>query len=285
MSNTQRYSSLFVFLAALVFSFSGLTVKWMPWDAMSLMGARAVVAAIEIAVVRRSVKVRMNRPTILAALAVMSTSLLFLTATKLTTAANAIVLQYAMPAFVILLCALFLRQMPQRSDVIAAVLVLFGVVLCSLDGLGKGSSMLGNALALLSALTYALVFFLARMPGCDPFEYTYLGNLFSSVFIVNLFFDPKVTADPVPWMVAVLMGVLLATGYLLFSLGMRHTPPVTAAILSNIEPVLNPIWVFLVLRERPGVTAIVGALIVLVTVTGYSLLKQRRDPKPGLESA
>lgn len=278
---SPRFPGLLIFLSALVFSFSGLTSKWMPWDAYSLMGSRALVAVIVMIIARRSIKVRLNFPTILASLAVAATSLFFLMANKLTSAANAIVLQYAMPAFVILMCAVFLRQMPTRLDIITAVLVLTGVVLCCLDSLGGGSAK-GNLFAICSAVTYALVFFCARLPDCDPFDYTYLGNVISSLFVVHLSSDPAVTSDPMPWLVAVLMGVLLSGGYLLFSAGMKHTTPVVAAILSNIEPVLNPIWVYLVMGEQPGPTAIVGTAVVLLSVTAYSYLQRRREPKPGL---
>ncbi len=284
--NAARWGAAQVFLAAIVFSFSGLTSKWMPWSAESLVGARGLVAVLVMGFARRSFRVRLNWPTVLAALSVMLTSLLFMNACKRTSAANAIVLQYAMPVFVILCCALVYKQYPTRLDLCAAALVIVGVCLCFADGFGKGSaSLMGNIMALGSAVTYAMVFFMSRLPGCDPFDYTYLGNLFSAVFLISLPFDPKVNADPGPWLVAALMGVLLSAGYLLLSHGMKRTPPVVAAILCNIEPVLNPIWVFLALHEKPGMTAIIGALVVLFTVTAYSILRQRRaDEKPGLSA-
>ncbi len=134
---------------------------------------------------------------------------------------------------------------------------------------------MGNGLALLSALTYSLVFFAARLSECDPSDYTYLGNVLSCMFLVNLFYDPAVSASgPMPWLVAAVMGVSLSLGYIFFSSGMRDVEPVAAAIISNVEPVLNPIWVFLALGETPGVTAMLGAAVVLCTVTVYSLKKR-----------
>lgn len=269
MSGNSKTAALKVFLAALVFSFSGLTSKWMPWSALSMVGGRAIIAALIIALYRKSFRVKLTRGTVLGGLGVMLTSVLFLMANKLTTAANAIVLQYAMPVFVIILCAVFYHQKPSKMDMIAVVFVLLGIALCFSDSLG-GGALSGDLLAILSAITYAFVFFAARLDDCDPFSYTYLGNLISSVFLINLFFDPAVTADPAPWLVCLLMGVILAGGYLLLSSGVKDVSPVTAAIVSNIEPVLNPIWVFLALGELPGVRAIVGAAVVLITVTLYS---------------
>lgn len=269
MSGNTKTATMKVFLAALVFSFSGLMSKWMPWGALSMVGGRAVIAALIIGLYRKSFRVKLTRGVVLGGLSVMLTSVLFLMANKLTTAANAIVLQYAMPIFVIALCAIFFHQKPSRMDVIAVVFVLAGIALCFSDNLG-GGAMSGNLLAILSAVTYALVFFAARLDNCNPFDYTYLGNLISSVFLINLFFDPAVSAAPMPWVVCLLMGIMLAGGYLLLSGGVKDVAPVTAAIVSNIEPVLNPIWVFLALGEQPGIRAILGAAVVLVTVTIYS---------------
>ena len=86
-------------------------------------------------------------------------------------------------------------------------------------------------------------------------------------------FDPGASADITPFLAALGLGVALTLGYLFFSIGMRRgVPPVTAAIVSNIEPILNPTWCFLFLGEFPGVLSIIGALIVLTAVTAYTIL-------------
>jgi drug/metabolite transporter (DMT)-like permease len=81
-------------------------------------------------------------------------------------------------------------------------------------------------------------------------------------------------------MAALALCICLTGGYLLFSQGMKAgVSPVAAAIVANIEPVLNPIWVFLALGEMPGWLTIWGALLVIGAVTAYGILNARRTER------
>ncbi|MBQ3424303.1 MAG: EamA family transporter [Clostridia bacterium] len=273
----QRLGALEVALAAISWSFAGVLGKSLPWNSFTMNGVRSLVAAALLAFARGGVKVRLNRGNLLGALGTALTGILFMTATKLTTAANAIVLQYAMPVFVILLSWIFYGQRPTARQAIIAAFILAGVILCSWDGL-TGGNPLGDALALAAGLTFALVFFCARMPGADPRDYAYLGLLFCAPFALGLFFDPAVAPVPRHFLIALGLGVCLAGGYFFISKSMRHVSPVSAALLSNLEPILNPVWVFLFLGERPGIHTLLGAGIVLTAATVYALL-------PGEEGA
>ena len=269
-----------ILIAAILFSFSGLLTKWMPWSGLSLAGARAVFAVLVMGICRGSYRVRLTGANMLAGASVMLTSVLFMIANKMTTAANAIVLQYAMPIFVILLCVIAYHQKPTKRDLLTVFFVLCEVILCFTDSLG-GGSIGGDLVAILSAITYSVVFFAARLPGCSPREYTYIGNLLSCPLVLCMAFDPAVSwGEPIPYIIAGVMGLFLSAGYMFFSAGIVKVPPVTAAILCNIEPVLNPIWVFLALGEMPGIPAILGAFVVLTTVTLYSLTGAKKQSRP-----
>lgn len=270
-----------VALGALFWSFAGVLGKWLPWNALTINGIRSLVAAILLGVARKSFKVRMTRGTVLGALAVMLTSLLYMAAIKLTTSANAIVLQYAAPAFVILFCWLFYGQRPDWRSVVTAALIMLGVVLCFADRMG-GGRLAGNLLAVLSAITFALVFFCARMPDANPADYSYLGLLMCVPALLFGFFDPAMSANPMEWLVVVALGVCLAAGYYFVSAAMGRVSPISAVLLSNLEPVLNPIWVAVFLPqlgERPGGMALVGSAIVLVTAAVYSLTGKKADDR------
>ena len=265
--------ALQVALGATFWSFAGVLGKWLPWNALTINGVRSLVAVILLGLARRSFKVRFSRGTVLGALAVMLTSMLYMAAIKLTTSANAIVLQYAAPAFVILFCWLFYGQRPSLRSIVTALLIMAGVVLCFADKMG-GGRLVGNILALLSAVTFALVFFCARMPDTNPQDYSYLGLLLCVPSIVFGFFDPAMSAAPGEWLAALGLGVCLAGGYYFVSAAMGKVSPIFAVLLSNLEPVLNPIWVALFLPklgEVPGGLALVGAAIVLITAAVYSL--------------
>ncbi|MGX8705386.1 MAG: DMT family transporter [bacterium] len=275
--NKNHIGALQVALGAIAWSFAGVLGKWLPWNALTINGVRSLVAALIMGLTRRSFRVRLTRGTVLGALGVMLTSILYMAAVKLTTSANAIVLQYAAPAFVILFCWLFYGQRPDMRSVITAALIMLGVVLCFADKMG-GGRLLGNVLAILSAVTFALVFFCARMPGADPAEYSYLGLLLCVPSALFGFFDPGVSADPAHWLAAVGLGLCLAGGYYFVSAAMGHVSPIFAVLLSNLEPVLNPVWVALFLPqlgEIPGGLSLVGSAIVLITAGVYSLTGEK----------
>lgn len=269
----RHLGALQVALGATFWSFAGVLGKWLPWNAFTINGLRSLVAVLLLGLARRSFRVRLSRGTVLGALGVMLTSVLYMAAIKLTTSANAIVLQYAAPAFVILFCWLFYGQRPSLRSLVTAILIMAGVVLCFADRIG-GGHLLGNLLALASAVTFALVFFCARMPDTHPSDYSYLGLLLCVPSALFGFFDPAMSARPMEWLAVIGLGVCLAGGYYFISAAMGKVSPVFAVLLSNLEPVLNPIWVALFLPslgEVPGGLALAGAAIVLVTAAAYSL--------------
>ena len=274
----SHIGALQVALGATFWSFAGVLGKWLPWNALTINGIRSLVAVILLGIARGSFKVRLSRGTVLGSLAVMLTSLLYMAAIKLTTSANAIVLQYAAPAFVILFCRLFYGQRPDLRSVVTAALIMVGVVLCFADKMG-GGRLAGNVLAILSAVTFALVFFCARMPDTNPADYSYLGLMLCVPSMPFGFFDPGMSARPTQWLAVLGLGVCLAGGYYFVSAAMGRVSPVSAVLLSNLEPVLNPIWVALFLPrlgEVPGGLALVGSAIVLVTAAVYALTGEKR---------
>lgn len=273
----KRSSIACILLACVCWSFGGLFSKLVPWNALTIAGFRALIAAIVLGAVRKSYRPANTFGTWLGAFGVMATSVLFIFANKLTSAANAIVLQYAMPVVVILFEAVVQHKKPSKLDAVSVLVVLLGVVLCFCQGL-SGGGMLGNALAIGSAFTFAIVYLAARRPDCDALSYSYQGNLIAALLVLYMPFDAGVTANAGHFIAALGMGACLTLGYLFFSAGMRQgVSPVTAAIVSNIEPILNPTWCFLFLGENPGVLSIAGALVVLTAVTCYTVLSSRRQ--------
>ncbi|MBQ4090014.1 MAG: EamA family transporter [Clostridia bacterium] len=266
----QKKGTLLVVLAALSWSVAGVLGKYTTWSPLATAGMRAIIAAIIMAVVRGGVKIKFTKSNLWGAFGCAATSIIFVIANKLTTAANAIVLQYAMTAVVIFFNWLVYRQKPTRRDLITAVFVIIGVVLCSADDL-SGGSMLGNLLAIVTAFTFALVFFCSKLPGANATDYNFLGLALCTPCIFFAFNDPGATITAGNILALLGMGLGLAGGYIFISKGMKYATPLSAAITANIEPVLNPLWVFIFLGEAPGITAILGAIVVLTTVTLYSL--------------
>ena len=272
MKNRGFISLLLVILAGVVWSFAGVLGKFTSWSAFSIVGFRSIISALILGVYRRDFRPRNTPGNWIGALGVAATSVLFIIANKITSPANAIVLQYAMTAIVIVLQAIIFKMRLRRLDIAATAAVLCGVVLCFGQNFG-GGKIIGDFVGLMSAFTWSIVFLAARMHGADSVSYSYMGNLLGSAFALNMCFDPAVRAGG--WqgvLIPLAMGVSLGLGYLFFALGMRRgITPAAAAVVSNIEPVLNPTWVFLFCAEAPGALSILGAALVLITVTAYSL--------------
>ena len=279
MSKENR-GTLFVFLAAVFYSIGGLCIKVIPWNGMSINGGRTAIALVVIGAYLWVVKhpLRWNRWVALGALCVFSTNSLFSVANKLTTAANTIVLQFTVPIFVMLFSALFFRKKPEKLDIAACVVVFGGIVFFFVDSLEMGGG-LGNVLALLSGVTYAGVFLMNDMPDSDAISSVFWGDVLSAVTGLP-FLLWETNFAPVTLFSLLILGVFqVAVAYILLTLGLKTTPPVTASLVSGIEPVLNPILVAVFYQEEMGRFALVGAAIVILGVVSYNVLKIKEKSK------
>jgi len=203
-------------------------------------------------------------------------SFCFVGATKLTTAANAILMQYTAPIWVALLAPLVLREKTSRRDWFFIGLTFGGLALFFLDSLTL-QSLKGLALGALSGIFFAgLALFMRQGRGAPPMKILIYGN-FLAVAGGVYFWGP-------PWPSAGDLAIVAAAGifqiglaYYLFSLASQGVSSLEMVLVTAVEPILNPLWVFLILGERPGGWSLVGGAVVLVTVTGWSILKSRRN--------
>lgn len=271
--SAQQRGTLYVFLSAVLYSIGGLCIKLINWNGVAINGARTAIALVVIGIYLAFTKhkLKLNRWVALGALAVCGTNTLYTVANKLTTAANTIVLQFTAPIFVIVLSMLLLRKRPKRLDVMACVLVLGGVLLFFVESLSAGG-MLGNALALLSGVTYAGVFMLNDLPDGDPISSVFWGDVLSAAIgLPFVLTQPPLDAKGLTALV--ILGVFqVALAYILLAEGLKTTPPVTASLVSGVEPVLNPILVAVFYHETIGPLSLMGAVIVVGGVIVYNIL-------------
>lgn len=272
-------SALFVFLASVCFSTGGLFIKMIPWSALAINGARNLIGAAVIGIYLLVTGHRLvfSRQVFIGALSMIGVTTLFTLANKMTTAANTIVLQFTAPVFVILFMALFYRQKPGKVDMIVCFLVLLGVVLFFVDGIQAGN-LAGNVLAVLSGVCYAGVFMMNTGEKADAISSCFLGQLAAGLAFTPLCF--RETDFSLPVMASVLaLGVIQVGGaYILFSIGIRNTPPVTASLITGLEPIMNPLLVAVFYGEKITALSVVGCVIVVCTVTAYNLwVAKRKD--------
>jgi len=270
---------LFLLLSAILWSSGGLFIKMVSWNPVAIAGFRSLIAMMVIVAYVRHPRFTWTFPQIGGAIAYAVTVTLFVIATKLTTAANAILLQYTAPVYVAFLGAWVLEERPQWFDWLTIGMVLGGMALFFIDHLVPGS-LLGNILAILSGVSFAsFVLFMRKQRNESPFETVILGNLLTGLIGLPFMFGSM--PDARSWIGLFFLGVIqLGLSYVLYSKAIKHVTALEAILVPGIEPILNPIWVFLILGERPGKWALIGGFIVLISVTLRSLIAIRRRDLP-----
>lgn len=280
---SRRGGALCVVGAALLWSSGGVFIKLAPLPPLAVACGRSLVAAIFYLAVLRP---KLSRASWSTALAYAATVLSFVIATRATTAANAIFLQYTGPAYVLLLSPWLLRERLTRVDVVSVVVSLAGMSLFFL-GRVEGGEALGNLVAVFSGVAFGLTVLFMRRDAAhgqgDAMPGTVLGNLIA--FAVALPFAAHAlpaVATPRGAGVLLYLGVVqLGISYLLFTAGLKAVPAAEASLLSMLEPVLNPIWVFLGTGERPGPWALLGGGLVVGTVAVRALWREEKADPPG----
>lgn len=245
-----------------------MLIKGVDWPPLAVAGGRGLIAAVFLAATTRGrLKFTWSPVQLGAALAYAGCTTAFVLATKLTTAANAVLLQYTAPVWVALLGAWFLQERPTRADWLAIAAALAGMALFFGDQLAV-SGALGNAVGIASSFCFAAMAVLMRkQKDASPLESIILGNLLA--FFIGV---PAMLSAPLPstvgWGALLLLGIVqLGVSYHFYARAIRHITALEAVLIPVIEPVLNPVWVFLLLGERPGRYAIAGGLLVLAAVT------------------
>lgn len=275
-------SVLCVFLASVCFSTGGLFIKLVPWSPLAINGARNLIGAavIGIYLLATGHKLVFSKRVLVGALSMIGVTTLFAVANKMTTAANTIVLQFTAPVFVILFMALFYRQKPGRLDVIICFLVLLGVILFFVDGIRAGN-LAGNVIAILSGICYAGVFMMNTGEKTDAISSCFLGQLAAGILFTPLCLQETDFSFPVMAAVIALGVVQVGGAYILFSAGIRHTPAVTASLLTGMEPILNPLLVAAFYGERVSTLSVIGSVIVVCSILTYNILLSRKKESCG----
>jgi len=280
----DRSGPIFIALASVCWSFGGLFIKFIPWGAMSIVGLRALLAAVVFIIYRRNVKLEFTTGNIMTAVCLSSTTVMYVFANKLTTAAAAILLQFTAPIFIILIYLIFYKKKPTISAVVAVLLTLAGMMLFFAENLDAGG-ILGNILALVSGLSMAGVYVCNKRPDTNPENALFLGFLINTC-IGMPFAIAEVTADLGAWLAVIVLGVVqVGLAYVFFSKGIKRTSALLACLTSTIEPILNPIWVMLAgiwgilpVLEIPGLFALIGGIVIILTVVGYNIWVERTAP-------
>ena len=275
----RRKAILFLILAALLWSTAGVFVKALDWQPLSLLAGRGIFTSILFLLYMRRLPKNVTHWTLLAAGGSIATQFLFVTSTKLTTAANSIFLQYTAPIYVVLLAYWLLREKPSRTDWIAMVTIFLGLILFFGDQLSP-DGFYGNILAVLSGVTSAIMMVSFRaQKDATPEDSILIASLAIAIFGFPSIL--KETQTITNWLSIAYLGIFqIGLAFIFFTKGIKHIPALEANLIGTLEPILNPVWVFLFLGERMGRSALLGGLVVLAGVIVSAVGSAQIDKEP-----
>lgn len=284
MASEHKRALVLLALCGLCWSTGGVLIKLVDWHPAAIWSARSAIAAAALWAVRRPSLRGITRGEWAAAAALAATTGLFILANKLTTAANAILIQYSAPVWVALLGAWFLREPASRLDWATIGLVLGGITLFFFEEL-TADHVAGNLVAFVAGVTFAFSALTLRRVALvrgtdvhaqlDPLRPLFLGNLLGAVAgapAMLLGAPPDTTG----WAALLALGIgQQAVAYLCYARAIRHATALDAMLVPIIEPILAPVWVALAFGELPGPWALAGGGIVVGAVTLRAVAQRR----------
>lgn len=265
-------------ICATLWSTGGIFIKLTPWNPLVIAGWRSLIAALVVLVYIKlsHSPVSFTKQSIVNGAFMSLTFIAFVAANKLTTAANAIVLQFTAPVFILIYSSLFFREKLRRADVVAVLVTMMGIALFFFDHLEPGY-VLGNCIAVLAgAFMGGMYLSIGKADEPTRMGGMFLGHIFTAAVGIPLsfFVDTPVTLTPVLCILG--LGIIqLGIPYILLILSSKNCPPLACSLLGAVEPLLNPVWVFIFDGEAPGLFALCGGVVVILSVTVWCIWSNR----------
>lgn len=269
-----------VLIAVFLWSTGGMFIKSTTIDAYQLTFFRSLFAGLTVLLLTRKDGLKINLHGILTSVIYALLLFLFVWATKKTTAANAIFLQYTAPIYILILAPFIIGEKFHLRDLFTVVIVLMGMSLFFMGDL-RLDDYQGNAAALVSGIFLGLYIMLLRHPKADGFNpaiAVIYGNFLLAIFTApyGIYAIPVMTG--MDWFAVAFLGIVqIGISYILFIKGVRGgTRPLDASLIGFIEPLLNPVWVFIVVGERPSQWALLGGAIIIAAIAFHTLRQYAR---------
>ncbi len=285
----------YVITAVLLWSSGGLLIKMTSVSGFEVNLGRCFFAAITIALLTKFKALKADKFTLLASVFYVGALSFFAVANKMTTAANAIFLQYTAPIYILIFAPVVLKEKFRFSDLLTVIVCIFGMTLFFVDStpnanLTSESQFIGNILGLCSGVSLGGYILLLRHPKAlkqNPASSVFYGNIFA-IFVML----PFVVSKPSVWsgkdiFAVVMLGVFqIGLAYYLFTYGVsKGVRSLDASIIGFIEPLLNPVWVFLFIGETPSSWAILGGIIIISAVIFHTLKQNHKRLRRNSEAS
>ncbi len=274
-----------------MWSTGGLFIKMTTLDAFAVNFGRSLFAAIAVAIFTYKKGLRLDKFTLLSSFLYAGTLSCFVYANKNTTAANAIFLQYTAPVYILIFAPFVLKEKFRFSDLITVILCIAGMSFFFLEPQNSSNKLAanifdGNIAALASGLFFGLYILLLRHPKFtrgNPALSVFYGNLIIVLLMLPfLFSNPPEQVTSKDFLAVLYLGIFqIGISYILFTKGIAEgVRSLDASIIGFIEPLLNPVWVFIFVGERPGLWAVIGGMIIIATIIFHTIQQNRFKNAP-----
>ena len=268
-------------ICSTLWSIAGIFIKLIDANPFVIAGFRSLFAACTVFayMIISKTKIRITKRTVLNGAVLCILFFMFVGSNKLTTAANAIVLQFTSPIFLMIYTAVIYKTPLIKKDVLAALFTLIGIGLCFFDEL-EGGHLLENVVAIGSGAVMGMMYL--TIGTTDDENEKMSGILIGQTLtaIIGLSFLPftENNLKSISFLYLAILGIFqLGIPYVLYGLSTKHCPPLACSLLSAMEPLLNPIWVAIFDGEKPGILALFGGIIVIATVTVWCILDAKNE--------
>ena len=280
---------VYISFTALLWSSSGLFIKILSLDALQISFFRSGIAAVTVFIISalrgrgkpNSSKIQFDKISVLSAFFYAGILIFFVVATKKTTAANAIFLQFTAPIYLLVLEPVFLKTKFELKNLITIAVTICGMVLFFFGRLELGS-IYGNLFAIVSGICFAVFSLLLRKQKLEnktenSLGSTIMGNALVAV-IAFFFIFPNFALSSSEILILLYMGIFqIGISYVIFNAGIKYVSATESMIIATMEAIFNPIWVFLGIGETPSVYAIIGGLIIMSAILWRNLSKRTKE--------
>ena len=270
--SSKSKAIILLICTAILWSKGGFLIKFINWHPVAIAGGRSIIAALIMWAYVKKPKFTWSNIQIMGAVVYALTVILFVIANKLTTAANSILLQYTGPIYVALFSYWFLKEKITAIDWITILTVILGMTLFFIEKLSP-DGILGNFIAILAGIAFAgLALCLRKQKDGSPLESLILGNILTGIIGLPFIIDSGIPSQQSIIALLVLGIFQLGLPYILYSKAIKHVSALDAVLIPVLEPILNPLWVFLLLGESIGMWPMIGGAIIIVAITTRSIL-------------
>lgn len=275
----RKKGIIFAAVGALIWSSGGVFIKLVDAPGIYIAAARSLVAGLVFLPFIKPKKIKWSKNLLLLILCYAYTLIGFVMANKLTTAANAIILQYTAPIWLFVLYTVRYKKFDIRKTLPIA-LVTMGIILFLFEP-KSGTNVIGNMLALSTGIAFAgVAHFSAMDHGVSGPGLISILNL--ATFILALPFVSGIAEITSSLNIMGILGIVflgafqIAVGYVFYIKSLKHISPLDTSLICLIEPLMNPIWVLIFISEVPTVFAVIGSAFILTGIIANILGARRR---------